>query len=152
MSIYDYLKINYINRQLYREALILDNSNMKKEMKAKYENASKTPDELLFTPKDVMEIFNISSHSTIQRFDKSGLIKAKRNNIGHRLYSYNQIEYMKKLQKLVDYDISHFTIKTLLEFEKSKGRDADTFLEEFTEFYTKRVYSANRNTKRKQSK
>ncbi len=59
---------------------------------------------------------------------------------------------MKKLQKLVDYDISHFTLKTLMEFEISKGRDADLFLEEFTEFYTKRLYSANRNAKRRQKK
>ena len=99
-----------------------------------------------------MEIFRFSSQATAQRFDKSGLIKAKRNNNGHRLYSYNQIEYMKKLQKLVDYDISHFTLKTLMEFEISKGRDADLFLEEFTEFYTKRLYSANRNAKRRQKK
>ncbi len=119
-------------------------------MRAKYESASKTPDELIFTVKDVMHILHINSGTTVQRFDKSGLIKIERNNIGHRLYSYNQIEYMKKLQKLVDYDISHFTIKTMLEFEKSKGRNADIFLEEFIEFYTKRVYSANRNAKRKQ--
>ena len=57
---------------------------------------------------------------------------------------------MKKLQKLVDYDISHFTIKVMLEFEKSKGRDENLFLEEFTEFYTKRIYSMSRNNKRKQ--
>ncbi len=125
---------------------------MNKELREKYIQFSKMPDEPAFTTKDIMDIFKFSAQSTAQRFDKSGLIKAKRNNIGHRLYSYNQIEYMKKLQKLVDYDISHFTIKTMLEFEKSKGRDADVFLEEFIEFYTKRVYSTNRNNKRKQKK
>lgn len=123
---------------------------MRKALKIRYEEAVATPNVPLFTTKDIMEIFRFSSQATAQRFDKSGLIKAKRNNNGHRLYSYNQIEYMKKLQKLVDYDISHFTIKTMLEFEKSKGRNADIFLEEFIEFYTKRVYSANRNAKRKQ--
>ncbi len=118
-------------------------------MKEKYLQAAKTPDELLFRPKDVMEIFKIASHATLQRFDSNGLISVKRNNIGHRLYSYNQIEFMKKLQKLVDFDISHFAIKTLMEFEKSKGRDPIAFLEEFAEFYTKRMYSANRNAARK---
>lgn len=54
---------------------------------------------------------------------------------------------MKKLQKLVNYDISHFAIKVLLEFEKYKGRDAEKFLDEFAEFYTKRYYYANRNAK-----
>lgn len=123
---------------------------MNKDMRLKYTEASETPDELLFSPKDVMEILHISSYSSVQRFDKMGLIKVKRNNIGHRLYSYNQIEYLKKLQKLVDYDISLFTIKVMLEFEKSKGRDENLFLEEFTEFYTKRTYSMSRNNKRKQ--
>jgi len=125
---------------------------MKKKLKIKYEEAMSTPDEPLFTTKDIMEIFHFSSQATAQRFDKSGLVRAKRNNINHRLYSYNQIEYMKKLQRLVEYDISHFTIKVLLEFEKFKGRDENIFLEEFTEFYTKRHYSANRNAKRKQKK
>lgn len=123
---------------------------MKKELKERYSQFSKMPDEPVFTTKDIMNIFGFSAQSTAQRFDKMGLIKAKRNNIGHRLYSYNQIEYMKKLQKLVDYDISHFTIKVMLEFEKSKGRDENLFLEEFTEFYTKRTYSMSRNNKRKQ--
>ncbi len=98
---------------------------MRKALKIRYEEAVATPNVPLFTTKDIMEIFRFSSQATAQRFDKSGLIKAKRNNNGHRLYSYNQIEYMKKLQKLVDYDISHFTLKTLMEFEISKGRDAD---------------------------
>lgn len=124
----------------------------KKILKIRYKEAIVTPDVPLFATKDIMEIFHFSSQATAQRFDKSGLIKAKRNSNGHRLYTYNQIEYMKKLQKLVDYDISHFTIKTLMEFEKSKGRDENIFLEEFTEFYTKRLYSANRNAKRKQKK
>lgn len=119
-------------------------------MKIKYEDALNKPDEPLFTVKDLMGIFNAASSTTIKRFDKNGLIKVAKNNIGHRYYSYNQIEYMKKLQKLVDYDFSLFSIKTLLEFEKSKGRDADAFLDEFTEFYTKRRYSTNRNNKRKQ--
>ena len=123
---------------------------MKKELKERYSQFSKMPDEPVFTTKDIMNIFGFSAQSTAQRFDKMGLIKAKRNNIGHRLYSYNQIEYMKKLQKLVDYDISLFTIKVMLEFEKSKGRDENLFLEEFTEFYTKRTYSMSRNNKRKQ--
>lgn len=123
---------------------------MKKVLKTRYKEAVKFPDDPIFTTKDIMEIFHFSSQATAQRFDKSGLVNAKKNKNGHRFYSYNQIEYMKKLQKLVDYDISHFTIKTMLEFEKSKGRNADIFLEEFIEFYTKRVYSANRNAKRKQ--
>lgn len=123
---------------------------MKKALKIRYKEAVKFPDEPIFTTKDIMEIFHFSSQATAQRFDKSGLVNAKKNKNNHRFYSYNQIEYMKKLQKLVDYDISHFTIKTMLEFEKSKGRNADIFLEEFIEFYTKRVYSANRNAKRKQ--
>ena len=84
---------------------------MRKALKIRYEEAVATPNVPLFTTKDIMEIFRFSSQATAQRFDKSGLIKAKRNNNGHRLYSYNQIEYMKKLQKLVDYDISHFTLK-----------------------------------------
>ena len=125
---------------------------MRKALKIRYEEAVATPNVPLFTTKDIMEIFRFSSQATAQRFDKSGLIKAKRNNNGHRLYSYNQIEYMKKLQKLVDYDISHFTLKTLMEFEISKGRAADLFLEEFTEFYPQRLYSANRNAKRRQKK
>lgn len=122
---------------------------MKKILKLKYDEAARTPDKPVFTTKDIMEIFGFSSQATAQRFDKSGLVCAKRNNIGHRLYSYNQIELMKKLQKLVEFDISHFTIKTLMEFEKSKGRDPIVFLEEFAEFYTKRMYSANRNAARK---
>ena len=123
---------------------------MKRTLKVRYENASKTPNEPIFTTKDIMEIFKFSSQATAQRFDKNGLVEAHRNALGHRIYTYNQIEYMKKLQKLVDYDISHFTIKVMLEFEKSKGRDENLFLEEFTEFYTKRTYSMSRNNKRKQ--
>lgn len=123
---------------------------MKKALKTRYEEAAKFPNEPVFATKDIMEIFHFSSQATAQRFDKSGLVNAKKNQNGHRLYSYNQIEYMKKLQKLVEFDISHFTIKTLLEFEKSKGRDENIFLDEFIKFYTKRFYSANRNTKRKQ--
>ncbi len=123
---------------------------MKKALKMRYEEASRLPNEPIFTTKDIMEIFHFSSQATAQRFDKSGLVNAKKNKNGHRFYSYNQIEYMKKLQKLVDYDISHFTIKVMLEFEKSKGRDENLFLEEFTEFYTKRIYSMSRNNKRKQ--
>lgn len=99
-----------------------------------------------------MALFKFSSQGTAQRFDKCGLVCAKRSNIGHRLYSYNQIEYMKKLQRLVDFDISHFTVKTLMEFEKSKGRDLNIFLDEFIDFYTKRTYSANRNAARKNKK
>jgi len=123
---------------------------MKKALKMRYEEASRLPNEQIFTTKDIMEIFHFSSQATAQRFDKSGLVNAKKNKNGHIFYSYNQIEYMKKLQKLVDYDISHFTIKVMLEFEKSKGRDENLFLEEFTEFYTKRIYSMSRNNKRKQ--
>lgn len=127
-------------------------SVMKKTLKAKYEEASKKPDEPIFATKDIMEIFGFSSQASAQRFDKSGLVSVKRNKIGHRLYSYNQIELMKKLQKLVDFDISHFTLKTLMEFEKSKGRDPILYLEELAEFYTKRFYSANRNAARKKKK
>lgn len=125
---------------------------MKRTLKVRYENASKTPNEPIFTTKDIMEIFKFSSQATAQRFDKSGLVCAKRNSIGHRVYSYNQIELMKKLQKLVEFDISHFTIKTLTEFEKAKGRDPIVYLEELAEFYTKRTYSANRNAARKKKK
>ncbi|MCX4274681.1 MAG: MerR family transcriptional regulator [Candidatus Gastranaerophilales bacterium] len=125
---------------------------MKRTLKVRYENASKTPNEPIFTTKDIMEIFKFSSQATAQRFDKSGLVCAKRNSIGHRVYSYNQIELMKKLQKLVEFDISHFTIKTLMEFEKAKGRDPIVYLEELAEFYTKRTYSANRNAARKKKK
>ena len=122
---------------------------MNKALKLKYENSAKTPDEPIFATKDIMEIFKFSSQASAQRFDKSGLVCAKRNRIGHRLYSYNQIELMKKLQKLVEFDISHFKFKTLMEFEKSKGRDPVVYLEELAEFYTKRLYSANRNAARK---
>ncbi len=125
---------------------------MKRTLKVRYENASKTPNEPIFTTKDIMEIFKFSSQATAQRFDKSGLVCAKRNSIGHRVYSYNQIELMKKLQKLVEFDISHFTLKTLMEFEKAKGRDPIVYLEELAEFYTKRTYSANRNAARKKKK
>ena len=96
---------------------------MNKALKLKYENSAKMPDEPIFATKDIMEIFGFSSQGTAQSFDKSGLICVKRNKNGHRLYSYNQIELMKKLQKLVKFDISHFTLKTLMEFEKSKGRE-----------------------------
>ena len=41
------------------------------------------------------------------------------------------------------------TIKTLIEFEKYKGRDPELYLNEIIEFYTKRIYSANRNKARK---
>ena len=59
---------------------------MRKALKIRYEEAVATPNVPLFTTKDIMEIFRFSSQATAQRFDKSGLIKAKRNNNGHRLY------------------------------------------------------------------
>ncbi len=122
---------------------------MNNQMRARYLEAAKTPDEPLFIPKDAMEIFGIASHSTLQRFDKIGLIKAKRNSIGHRRYTYNQIEFMKKLQKLIELDISLLTIKTLMEYEIEEGRNPEEFIEKFAAFYTKRIYSANRNKARK---
>lgn len=121
-------------------------------MKARYIEAAKVPDEPLFTTKDIMEIFGFASQGTAQRFDKIGLIKAKRNNIGHRRYTYNQIEFMKKLQKLIELDISLLTIKTLMEYEAAEGRDSEEFIEKFSAFYTKRIYSANRNKARKAKK
>lgn len=125
---------------------------MNNEMRKRYLQAASTPDEYIFLPKDVMEILGYNSHISAQRFDTFGLIKVKRNKIGHRRYSYNQIEFMKKLQKLVDVDISLFTIKTLMEFEKSKGGDPVKFIEDFAEFYKLRIYSTNRNNVRKAKK
>ena len=122
---------------------------MRKALKIRYEEAVATPNVPLFTTKDIMEIFRFSSQATAQRFDKSGLIKAKRNNIGHRLYSYNQIEYMKKLQKLIEFDISYLTIKTMLDYAQAKGDDKEMFVETFINLYTKRLYSENRNKARK---
>ena len=125
---------------------------MKKELKERYSQFSKMPDEPVFTTKDIMNIFGFSAQSTAQRFDKMGLIKAKRNNIGHRLYSYNQIEYMKKLQKLIEFDISYLTIKTMLDYAQVKGDDKEMFVETFINLYTKRLYSENRNKARKLKK
>lgn len=121
-------------------------------MRARYLAAAQTPDEPVFIPKDALEILSVTSHSTLQRFDTFGLIKAKRNNIGHRRYTYNQIEFMKKLQKLIELDISLLTIKTLMEYEAAEGRDPEEFIEKFSAFYTKRIYSANRNKARKAKK
>ena len=56
---------------------------------------------------------------------------------------------MIKIQKLVKFSIPLMTIKTLIEFEKYKGRDPELYLNEIIEFYTKRIYSANRNKARK---
>ena len=37
---------------------------MKRTLKVRYENASKTPNEPIFTTKDIMEIFKFSSQAT----------------------------------------------------------------------------------------
>ena len=122
---------------------------MNKEIKKKYENASKTPNEAVFAVKDIMHILKVSSHSSVQRIDNEGLIKVKRNSQNFRIYSYNDVILLVKIQKLVKFNIPLKAIKTLMEFEKFKGRDPNTYLDEFIEFYTKRMYSANRNAARK---
>ncbi len=125
---------------------------MDKGLKEKYKNASNTPNEPIFTTKDVMNIIGFSSQSTAQRFDKNGLVEAHRNALGHRIYTYNQIEYMKKLQKLIEFDISYLTIKTMLDYAQVKGDDKEMFVETFINLYTKRLYSENRNKARKLKK
>ena len=50
---------------------------MKKALKMRYEEASRLPNEPIFTTKDIMEIFHFSSQATAQRFDKSGLVRTK---------------------------------------------------------------------------
>lgn len=125
---------------------------MNNSLKVKYGNASKTPDEAIFTIKDVLSILRLSAHSSVQRIDNFGLIKVKRNSQNFRIYSYNDIQQIIKIHKLIKLSVPLITLKTLMEFETSKGRDPDKFVEEFLEFYTKRVYSRNRNEKRKAGK
>ncbi len=125
---------------------------MDKELKKKYENASKTPSEPVFSVKDIMSILKVASHSSVQRIDNEGLIKVKRNSQNFRIYSYNDILLLVMIQKLVKLSVPLRAIKTLMEFEKAKGRDPIVYLEELAEFYTKRTYSANRNAARKKKK
>lgn len=122
---------------------------MNNSLKTKYENASKTPEEALFTIKDILSILRLTSHSSVQRIDNMGLIKIKRNSQNFRIYSYNDIQLIVKIHKLIKLSVPLITLKTLMEFETSKGRDPNAFVDEFLEFYTKRVYSRNRNEKRK---
>lgn len=125
---------------------------MRKELKIKYEEAAKTPSNPLFTIKDVKEILKLSSHMSVQRLDNEGLIKVKRNSQNYRIYSYNDVELLIKIHKLLKLNIPLKTIKTLMEFEKFKDRDVAEFLDEFAMFYTKRLYSENRNKARKLKK
>ncbi len=127
----------------------INNFSMNNSLKIKYENAAKTPDEAIFTIKDVLAILKLSSHPSVQRIDRAGLIKVKRNSQNFRIYSYNDIQLIVKIHKLIKLSVPLTTLKTLMEFETSKGRDPNVFIEEFLEFYTKRVYSRNRNEKRK---
>ena len=129
--------------------MLINNFNMNRELKIKYENAAKTPNEPIFAVKDVMSILKVSSHSSVQRIDNLGLIKVRRNSQNFRIYSYNDIVFLIKIQKLVKFSIPLMTIKTLIEFEKYKGRDPELYLNEIIEVYTKRIYSANRNKARK---
>ena len=99
-----------------------------------------------------MSILKVASHSSVQRIDNEGLIKVKRNSQNFRIYSYNDILLLVMIQKLVKLSVPLRAIKTLMEFEKAKGRDPIVYLEELAEFYTKRTYSANRNAARKKKK
>lgn len=125
---------------------------MRKELKIKYDEAAKTPSEPVFTIKDVKEILKLSSHMSVQRLDNEGLIKVKRNSQNYRIYSYNDIELLIKIHKLLKLNVPLKNIKVSMEFEKFKDRDPVKYLDEFAEFFTKRLYSENRNKARKLKK
>ena len=122
---------------------------MKYEMKIKCEAASKTPDDAVVTIKDIMAILGLASYASVQRIDNDGLIKIKRNSQNFRIYSYNDIQLLIKIHKLIKIGVPLRILKTMMEFEKSKQRDPIVFLDEFAQFYKKRYYSANRNKARK---
>ncbi len=118
----------------------------------KFKEAKITPDEPIFTTKDLMKIFHVHSQVSIEQFDKTGLITAFKTPQRQRFYTYNQIMYLKKLQILIKADFSFFAIKALIEYEKSEGRDPDAFIEGFSKFYKNYLYNSNRNTARKEKK
>ncbi len=132
--------------------LIVIINHMRKELKIKYDEAAKTPSEPVFTIKDVKEILKLSSHMSVQRLDNEGLIKVKRNSQNYRIYSYNDIELLIKIHKLLKLNVPLKNIKVSMEFEKFKDRDPVKYLDEFAEFFTKRLYSENRNKARKLKK
>ncbi len=132
--------------------LIVIINHMRKELKIKYDEAAKTPSEPVFTIKDVKEILKLSSHMAVQRLDNEGLIKVKRNSQNYRIYSYNDIELLIKIHKLLKLNVPLKNIKVSMEFEKFKDRDPVKYLDEFAEFFTKRLYSENRNKARKLKK
>ena len=118
----------------------------------KFKEAKNTPDEPIFTTKDLMKIFHVHSQVSIEQFDKTGLIKAFKTPQRQRFYTYNQIMYLKKLQILIKADFSFFAIKALNKKEKSEGRNPDLFIDGFSKFYKRFFYNSNRNAARKENK
>lgn len=118
---------------------------MKQSINEKYKNAKHMPDEPLFLISDVSKILKYSASESVMKFDE--FLNLRKNSSGYRIYSYNDIEYLKNLKKLIDKNIPFEMLKILIEHAKKKGTDSAQYVQELIDFSAKYKYSKNRKKK-----
>lgn len=105
---------------------------MDKETRNKLNQAEKKPDEAKFSIGFAEKVLKIKARM-LYRYEESGLIKISRNYRGHRLFSYNDLMYLKSLRKLVTKGYNISTLKDIYFFVRKQNICPETFLRELSE-------------------
>ena len=105
---------------------------MDKETRDKFRQAEKKPDEARFPISFAEKVLKIKARM-LYRYEDSGLIKINRNYRGHRLFSYNDLVYLKALRKLVNKGYNINILRELYCFVRKQNICPETFLKELSE-------------------
>ena len=81
---------------------ILYNFIVNRKLRLIYEDMKLNPDDAVFSIGDAVEIINAGSGKTIRDYDTFGITNFKKNPRGDRIFSRNDIEYLKNLRNLND--------------------------------------------------
>ncbi len=106
---------------------------MDKETRNKFKQAENKPDEARFPIGFAEKVLKIKARM-LYRYEDSGLIKINRNYRGHRLFSYNDLIYLKALRKLVNKGYSINILRDIYYFVRKQNICPKTFLKELSEY------------------
>lgn len=113
---------------------------MNRKLRLIYEDMKLNPDDAVFSIGDAVEIINAGSGKTIRDYDTFGITNFKKNPRGDRIFSRNDIEYLKNLRNLNDCGFKLKALKFLVDYLKSKKQNPVDFINNFSSYCTRKKY------------
>ncbi len=108
-----------------------------------YESTELNPDEPVFSIGEAVEIIKAGSGKTIRDYDTNGITSFRKNSRGDRIFSRNDIVYLKNLRNLGNFGFKLKALKFLSGFLKSRKINPVEFINEFSAYCTSRQYKDN---------